>query len=80
MTYSRRIRRFHVKPWQAWLLILVLTTFPTTLLLNSLLTSNEPLSPGPAQVPHFVCTADGDGTIMRCVFSTIVPPQNSPLR
>lgn len=78
--------RFHVKQSRqtvmigTWLLTLVLMTSLTMLLMNSLLTSSEPLSPGPGQVPHFVCTADGDGTIMRCVFSTIVPPQNSPLR
>lgn len=22
------------------------------------------------QVPHFVCTSDGDGTLLRCVFSS----------
>lgn len=63
-----------------WILILVWTTFLTTLLLSSLLTSSKPSSHDPGQVPHFVCTADGDGTIMRCVFSTIAQPRLSTSR
>lgn len=31
----------------------------------------------PGQVPHFVCTADGDGTILRCGFSAIAKPRLS---
>lgn len=77
---------FHVKherrTFMLWvcLLTLVLMTFLMTWLLSSLPTSDRPSSDDPGQVPHFVCTADGDGTIMRCVFSTIAQRQNSPLR
>lgn len=55
----------------AWLPTLVLMTSLTMLLLSSLPTYDGHSSPDPGQVPHFVCTADGDGTIMRCVFSMI---------
>ena len=62
------------------LLTLVLMTSLTMWLLNSPPTSNKPCTHEPGQVPHFVCTADGDGTILRCVFSLIAQPPLSPLR
>lgn len=58
----------------ACLLTLALMISLTTWLLNSPPTSDKPSQHGPGQVPHFVCTADGDGTILRCVFSTIAQP------
>lgn len=76
MTNLRRLRQFHVKPYGAWLLTLVLMTFLTTSLATFLMTYDEPSSLDPGRVPHFVCTADGDGTIMRCAFSTIAQPQS----
>lgn len=78
MTNSRRVRQFHVKPWEAWLLILVLTTFLMMSLAIFLLTSDQPSSDERAQVPRFVCTVDGDGTILRCAFSSIAQPPISP--
>lgn len=79
---GRIVTPFHVKPerqtFMLWvcLLTLALMTSLTMWLTNSRPTYDQPSSAGPAQVPHFVCTADGDGTIMRCVFSTIAPQQN----
>ena len=74
MTNTRRVGQFHVKPWETWLLILVSMTFLMMWLAIFLLTSAQPSSDEPGQVPHFVCTADGDGTILRCAFSSIAQP------
>lgn len=80
MTWSHVKRSCRTAMIGTWFLILVLTTFLTMLLVSFLLTSEQPSSSDPGQVPHFVCTADGDGTILRCVFSTIAPPPNSQSR
>ena len=58
-----------------WLPIAALMTFQTLLLINFLQPSDAPSRTTPGQVPHFVCTADGDGTILRCGFSALAQPR-----
>ena len=78
---ERTVTPFHVKPGElalalaAWTIIVALMTSLVLWLTSGLdqSASNSPVAP--AQVPHFVCTDDGDGTIQRCVFSSIAKRQ-----
>lgn len=74
---DRPVIRFSLKHREVFATLLlcltsvVLMTFLLLLLTNGLLqfAASSPDTLG--QVPHFVCTADGDGTILRCAFSAI---------
>lgn len=74
---KRTVTPFHVKPSElalalvAWSILVVLMTSLVVLWLTGLDRSASSSPVEPAQVPHFVCTDDGDGTIQRCVFSSI---------
>lgn len=68
---------FHVKhllvraSLQVWLPLVVLMTFLAILFSTSHPQYGLPSSGTAGQVPHFVCTVDGDGTLLRCHFSAI---------
>jgi len=54
-----------------WTSLVALMTSLVALSTNGLPTYEPRSTVAPGQVPHFVCTADGDGRILRCVFSSI---------
>lgn len=72
--------QFHVKHpyWAATigvcLLYVVLMTSLVLLSMIGLPKYVQPSGVAPGQVPHFVCTADGDGTLLRCSLSSIAKP------
>lgn len=79
---ERTVTPFHVKPSElalalvAWTILVVLMTSLVAWLTTGLDQSATSSRVEPGQVPHFVCTDDGDGTIQRCVFSSIAKPQS----
>lgn len=60
-----------------WTSLVALMTSLVALSTNGLPTYEPRSTVGPAQVPHFVCTADGDGRILRCAFSSIARRDDS---
>lgn len=77
---KRTVTAFHVKHREMLAILLlcltsvVLMTFLLLFLTNGLLHFVRSSLVAPGQVPHFVCTADGDGTLLRCHFSSIARP------
>ena len=77
---NRTVTPFHVKPSElalalvAWTILVALMTSLVVWWTAGQGTSvnSSPVEPG--QVPHFVCTADADGTLLRCQFSSIAKP------
>lgn len=77
---KRTVTPLHVKPSElalalvAWSILVVLMTSLVLWLTNGLATyaNSSPVEIG--QVPHFVCTVDAGGTLLRCQFSATAKP------